>query len=391
MAATSRPRSRPYRHLLAAGLLLCGAGPHAAVSPAAPVALAASTTPDPGQDPLLQVQLRALQPQRPGVTDLYVVGFAGDASEDVFRNETLYLRQLFAQRFGAAGRIVTLINHADNLDAHAYAPEASYDNLAETLQRIGALMDRREDALLLFLTSHGTEQHELYLQFGPGEDADYDTIAPAELRELLDDAGIRNRVIVLSACYSGGFVPALKSADTLIITAARRDRPSFGCGNTASATYFGRAWLIDALARTSDFVESYRLASAEITARERAEGEAPSYPQLYVGARIAPLLQRWRAQLQPVAAPAYPYPEPAAEPETETETETGTGTPANTETPTAAAPEPTADGTAAANGKVHAQPGPRPVPNADGEAKAAAAGPANVPASALPSATTPRH
>lgn len=283
-------------------------------------------------DPIDQAQLRkalnALQPQRPGTTDLYVVGFAGDASEDVFRNETQYLRQLFAQRFDAAGRIVTLINHADNLGAHAYAPQASYDNLADTLQRIGTLMDKREDALLLFLTSHGTEQHELYVQFGPGEDADYDTITPKELRGLLDDAGIRNRVIVLSACYSGGFVPALKSPDTLIITAARRDRPSFGCGNTASATYFGRAWLIDALARTTDFVESYRLATAEITAREQAEGEAPSYPQLYVGARIAPLLRRWRAQLRPVAAPTYPYPE------------------LETETETTAAPDTAADGKA---------------------------------------------
>ncbi|MBB4128950.1 hypothetical protein GGR77_004282 [Xanthomonas translucens] len=308
----------PYRRLVLAlllALLLPACHPDAGAAQAPPDVEA-----DAPVDPIDQAQLRkaldALRPQRPGSTDLYVVGFAGDASEDVFRNETLYLRQLFAQRFGAAGRIVTLINHADNLGAHAYAPQASYDNLADTLQRIGKLMDKREDALLLFLTSHGTEQHELYVQFGPGEDADYDTITPTELRGLLDDAGIRNRVIVLSACYSGGFVPALKSPDTLIITAARRDRPSFGCGNTASATYFGRAWLINALARTTDFVESYRLAAAEITARERAEGEAPSYPQLYVGARIAPLLQHWRAQLQPVAAPAYPYPEPEKETET---------------------------------------------------------------------------
>ncbi|EKU24458.1 C13 family peptidase [Xanthomonas graminis] len=311
---------------LAVALLLALLLP--ACHPDAGAAQAQADAPAP-VDPIDQAQLRkalaALKPQRPGTTDLYVVGFAGDASEDVFRNETQYLRQLFAQRFGAAGRIVTLINHADNLGTHAYAPQASYDNLADTLQRIGKLMDRREDALLLFLTSHGTEQHELYVQFGPGEDADYDTITPKELRGLLDEAGIRNRVIVLSACYSGGFVPALKSPDTLIITAARRDRPSFGCGNTASATYFGRAWLIDALARTTDFVESYRLATAEITAREQAQGEAPSYPQLYVGARIAPLLQRWRAQLQPVAAPAYPYPEP----ETQTQTTTAPATAAD--------------------------------------------------------------
>ncbi|AKK67391.1 C13 family peptidase [Xanthomonas translucens] len=318
MPSFLRNSSLPYRRL-ALALLLALLLPACHADAGAAQAQADAPAP---VDPIDQAQLRkalaALQPQRPGTTDLYVVGFAGDASEDVFRNETHYLRQLFAQRFGAAGRIVTLINHADNLGAHAYAPQASYDNLADTLQRIGKLMDRREDALLLFLTSHGTEQHELYVQFGPGEDADYDTITPKELRGLLDDAGIRNRVIVLSACYSGGFVPALKSPDTLIITAARRDRSSFGCGNTASATYFGRAWLIDALARTTDFVESYRLATAEISARERAQGEAPSYPQLYVGARIAPLLQRWRAPLQPVAAPAYPYPEPEAQTQTTT-------------------------------------------------------------------------
>ncbi|QDI03183.1 peptidase C13 [Xanthomonas cerealis pv. cerealis] len=316
MPSFLRSSSLPYRRL-ALTLLLALLLPACHADPGAAQAQANAPAP---VDPIDQAQLRkalaALQQQRPGSTDLYVVGFAGDASEDVFRNETHYLRQLFAQRFGAAGRIVALINHADNLGAHAYAPQASYDNLADTLQRIGKLMDRREDALLLFLTSHGTEQHELYVQFGPGEDADYDTITPKELRGLLDAAGIRNRVIVLSACYSGGFVPALKSPDTLIITAARRDRPSFGCGNTASATYFGRAWLIDALARTTDFVESYRLATAEITAREQAQGEAPSYPQLYVGARIAPLLQRWRAQLQPVAAPAYPYPEAEAQTQT---------------------------------------------------------------------------
>ncbi|MFC6838776.1 C13 family peptidase [Xanthomonas theicola] len=330
-------------------LLLPACHPNAG---AAQAPTAAQTPVDPRDQAQLHKALAALRPQRPGVTDLYVVGFAGDASEDVFRNETLYLRQLFAQRFDAAGRIVTLINHADNLGAHAYAPQASYDNLADTLQRIGKLMDRREDALLLFLTSHGTEQHELYVQFGPGEDADYDAITPADLRRLLDDAGIGNRVIVLSACYSGGFVPALKSPDTLVITAARRDRPSFGCGNTASATYFGRAWLIDALARTSDFVESYRLAAAEIAAREQAEGEAPSYPQLYVGARIAPLLQRWRAQLQPVAAPAYPYPEP----------ETGH------DTDTAAPPD------AAGDGKAKAKPRTAPGPDAaDGTEPVAAA------------------
>ncbi|WP_295959592.1 C13 family peptidase, partial [uncultured Xanthomonas sp.] len=137
------------------------------------------------------------------------------------------------------------------------------------------------------------------------------------------------------------FVPALKTADTLVITAARRDRPSFGCGNTASATYFGRAWLIDALTRTTDLVDSYRLASAEISAREQAEGEAPSYPQLYVGARIGAWLQHWRAQLPNAAAPVYPYPEPDADDAmtaTDGEPDHAPGTTQTTTPPTPAKP-----------------------------------------------------
>lgn len=174
---------------------------------------------DPVDQAALAQALNALQPQRPGVTDLYVVGFAGDASDDVFRNETLYLRQLFEQRFAARGRVVTLVNNPDNLGERPYAPLATYDNLYDTLAAIGKRMDRKEDALLLFVTTHGTEDHTLYVQVDQDEE---DFISPQDLRQALDDAGIGNRIIVLSACYSGGFIPALRSPDTLILTAARR-------------------------------------------------------------------------------------------------------------------------------------------------------------------------
>ncbi|KCW98436.1 C13 family peptidase [Xanthomonas arboricola] len=260
---------------------------------------------DPVDQAALAQALNALQPQRPGVTDLYVVGFAGDASDDVFRNETLYLRQLFEQRFAARGRVVTLVNNPDNLGEQPYAPLATYDNLYDTLAAIGKRMDRKEDALLLFVTTHGTEDHTLYVQVDQDEE---DFISPQDLRQALDDAGIGNRIIVLSACYSGGFIPALRSPDTLILTAARADRPSFGCGNTSNATYFGQAWLIDAMNRSDDPLAAFDMARTAITAREKQEGELPSLPQQSLGKRIAPVLARWRAGLHAGAAVAYPYP-----------------------------------------------------------------------------------
>jgi hypothetical protein len=202
--------------------------------------------------------------------------------------------------------VVTLVNHPDNLSERPYAPLATYDNLYDTLARIGKLMDPKEDVLLLFVTTHGTEDHTLYVKIGDDEE---DFITPEDLREALDDAGIRNRVIVLSACYSGGFIPKLKTPDTMVITAARADRPSFGCGNTADATYFGKAWLVDALNQTDDFELAYRIAAGEITAREKAEGERPSMPQLWRGGRIGKVLERWRAGVHPGAAVPYSVPE----------------------------------------------------------------------------------
>jgi hypothetical protein len=260
---------------------------------------------DPLDPPQLAAALGALAPQRPGVSDLYVVGFAGDGGDPVFRNEVLYLRDLFARRFDSAGHTLALVNAPDNLGDARYAPLATYDNLYDGLARVGALMDRDEDILLLFASTHGTEDHALYVDAGP---FGYDYITPEDLRQALDDAGIKHRVIVLSACYSGGFIPRLRSADTLVITAARADRPSFGCGNTSNATYFGQAWLIDAMNLTDDFVEAYRLASGAITARERAEGELPSLPQLSQGKRIGATLAHWRAGLHPGPAVPYPYP-----------------------------------------------------------------------------------
>ncbi|MFC7521865.1 C13 family peptidase [Xanthomonas populi] len=294
---------------------------------------------DPVDQAALAQAVKALQQQRPGVTDLFVVGFAGDASDDVFRNETLYLKQLFEQRFDARGRVVTLVNNPDNLGEHPYAPLATYDNLYDTLAAVGKRIDRKEDALLLFVTTHGTEDRTLYVQVDQDEE---DFISPQDLRKALDDAGIGNRIIVLSACYSGGFIPALRSPDTLILTAARADRSSFGCGNTSNATYFGQAWLIDAINQSDDPVAAFDMAKAAITAREKQEGELPSLPQQSLGKRIAPVLARWRAGLHAGPAVAYPYPpledapeaEQAVDPKAHSDAESA-GSPAKPKVPAA--------------------------------------------------------
>ncbi|MGN7724797.1 C13 family peptidase [Luteimonas sp. 22616] len=252
---------------------------------------------------LLADDIAALAPQRPDQVDLYVVGFAGDSTENVFRNEVTYLDALMSKRFDSQGRVVTLVNHLDSLTT-APRPLATLENLRIALAGVGRVMDRDEDVLLLYLTLHGTEEHELAVQLPPVLEQ---WITPRELRKALDDAGIRNRVVAISACYSGGFIPALRDPHALVVTAARGDRASFGCGSESDATYFGRAWLVDGLNRSTSFIDAYGIAASEISQWEHEDGETPSLPQLDAGEAITHRLQLWRSQLAPGPVVPYPY------------------------------------------------------------------------------------
>jgi hypothetical protein len=150
-------------------------------------------------------------------------------------------------------------------------------------------MNPDEDVLALFLTSHGTPDHHLVVSMPP---YDFDDLTPERLRALLDDAGIRFRVIIISACYAGGFIEALAGDDTMVIAASQADRTSFGCRDGAQWTDFGRAFFSEALTQTASFEGAFRLASQRIGAREAKEGLTPSQPQISVGPGIRDQLQR---------------------------------------------------------------------------------------------------
>lgn len=252
---------------------------------------------------LVAKQVAALPVQRPGRVDLYAIGVGGDGTENVFRNEAEYFATLMQRRFHARG-VVTLVSNPDSVGAKP-RPLATYDNLYDAVRGVARRMDRREDVLLLYLTMHGTHDHELALYDPPYVE---DALAPDDLRFVLDEAGIRNRVIAISACYSGGFIPRLKGDDTLVVTAARSDRPSFGCGADSTATFFGRAWMIEGLNRTTDFVEAFRHAQGRIRTWERLQGDEPSHPQMAEGKAIAKRLAAWRSQTTPGPAVVYPWP-----------------------------------------------------------------------------------
>jgi hypothetical protein len=253
------------------------------------------------QPKLLERELARLKPGRKGVVDLYFVGVAGDAGQDVFMREINSVSRLMRERFGAEGRTVRLINNAKTVED---TPIASVTALKATFRRLSEVMDS-EDVLFLYMTSHGSRDHHFALDFWP---LSFNALDPATLRKLLDDAGIKRRVIVISACYSGGFVQPLENDDTLVITAAAADRTSFGCSNEAKFTYFGKAYFDVALRQTRSLVKAFDIARPEIAARESKDRYDKSDPQIFVGKDIGAPLAALESRLEHPSAAIAPVP-----------------------------------------------------------------------------------
>lgn len=238
------------------------------------------------QGQLLQDALAAVPASTPS-SELYSLTLAGDGQQSVFLREADYVSRLLRERFGARGNI-TLINHREQFTKR---PLASRESLRQAIQTL-AERSGSEDLIFLYLTSHGSRDHQLVLQ-QPG--LELNNLPASELAQLLKPLRERHKVLVISACFSGGFIEPLQDNKTLIMTAARADRVSFGCSEENDFTYFGRALFEQALQQTDNLGEAFALAKRRVSEREKAEDFEPSEPQL----ADAPAVQKvWNALRQ---------------------------------------------------------------------------------------------
>jgi hypothetical protein len=237
------------------------------------------------QRQLIEAAVQQMAAPPPGQAAVYYVGFAAYGEQTVFRKEEELAISVFGTRFGSALRSLELVN--DVHDRRTY-PLATYGNLRFALQAIGSRMDRARDVLVLMLTSHGNGEG-IAVTNGP---LVHDVLAPNDLQRVLDQAGIRWRVIVVSACYAGVFIPALRSETTAIITAADAGHSSFGCADNRDLTWFGEALLQDALPQACSLSFAFEDASFLIRRREGEQGVMHSNPQMSLGAQMPEKLQQ---------------------------------------------------------------------------------------------------
>jgi Peptidase C13 family len=222
----------------------------------------------------MNTTLAAILPQRPGTVDAYVVAVGLD-SDAVFGREAREAASVLSRRYGAVGRTVVLTTGKDEK-----APQGSPANIATVLAAVAAKMDVKEDVLILYTTSHGNPEVGIVYRDG---DTSIGMIAPKRLANLLSGLGIERRVVMISACYAGVFVPELQSPNSVIVTAASADRNSFGCAPGNDWTFFGDALINNALRKPQPLDKAVVEAMTLINQWEIAKGLLSSFPQSSVG------------------------------------------------------------------------------------------------------------
>ncbi|TPG10916.1 peptidase C13 [Sphingomonas oligophenolica] len=241
----------------------------------------------------LDTALAQLRPGRHGVVEAFVVVAALD-SDAVFGREAREAGRVLTRRYAAAGHSIVLAGSDGS--APSTLPMGSLQNIGIALARIAELMGK-EDVLVLYTTSHGAPFGVVYNDGDHG----FGAMSPTRLWSILQQLGIENRLLLISACYSGVFVPMLASDTTAILTASSSDRTSFGCRADSDWTFFGDAMINHALRQPQPLATAAAAAGTLIGGWEAHGTLTPSQPQTSIGAKTA-----WLATLEahlPAATP----------------------------------------------------------------------------------------
>jgi hypothetical protein len=237
------------------------------------------------QAALLQAEVARLAPHRNGETAIYALGIAGWAGLDVFAKEIDGGLASIARVLPIKDRTLRLINNPATL---ASVPLASLHNLTAAVHAVGNVMNKDDDVLVLLMTSHG-DRKGFALQLPDQAPVD---LTPKEVAEILDREGIKYRAVIISACFSGIFLPPLANDNTIVMTAADDQHTSFGCAPERDWTYFGDAFLRQSLQPGTDFEQAFAHARTLIQGWELMDQAPPSNPQAHFGpalvAKLAP-------------------------------------------------------------------------------------------------------
>jgi len=237
------------------------------------------------QQALLQTEIGRLAPPKQGATNIYALGIGGWADQDVFLKELDGGLAAIGGILPIQGHTVRIVNHHETTES---TPIANQRNFAASVHAVGTVMNKDEDVLVLLMTSHGTPTG-FGLRLPSGVTTE---LTPQEVAGTLDKEGIKNRIVIVSACFSGTFLPPLANDDTIVLTASDATNTSFGCAPERDWTYFGDALFRQSFRRGWDLQHAFDNARVLISGWEMMDRARPSNPQAHFGptlvAKLAP-------------------------------------------------------------------------------------------------------
>jgi hypothetical protein len=241
------------------------------MSPASEAVLAA-------QDFLLDHALDELEEERPGRADLYFVGFAPDSRRDGFRADVEAAQQVMDERWDTGRRSLVLVN---NLQTIAQHPFATLTYLRKTLQELGDIINPDEDVVMVYLAGSAGPDHALAAVNPP---LDLIALTPQGLGQLLDNAGIRFRIIVVSTCYAGAWLDPLKDDESAVIVSSPADVHGADCEGSNAPTPFGQAFFGEGMRRADTLAAAFKLARDKL-------GDKAAAPEMWIGPVLAERLK----------------------------------------------------------------------------------------------------
>jgi hypothetical protein len=244
---------------------------------------------NPAAEPILSLQrelqdeaLAALEEHTQDEADLYFVGFAPDGAHDVWRERMEAAQRVMDGHWGTEGRSIVYVNDPTRLTE---APMASVTHLREVLEEIAAASNPDEDIVMLYLAGRSNADGSMTVSLPP---LGLVQLSGPGLASLLEQAGLRWRVVVVATCAPQTFIDALADAHTLVIAAAGgTDRPQ-GCARGGEPTAFGDVLFGEALASSSTLPAAFTQAHRKLS----AQGPAPV---IHVGEAIGAQLARLRS------------------------------------------------------------------------------------------------
>lgn len=241
------------------------------------------------QQAALNKELDSVQASDPKKIELYSLVVAAYGTQEVFRRESVFIENLFSTQYQNRSTAIYLTNSQRSLDEK---PFATSTGIKQSIERLAEKMDKENDIFFLYVTSHGSKDKKISLNHNGLGLGDIDS---KWLGDILKGSGIKHKVIVLSACYSGGFIDDLKDDNSIIMTSASSDRTSFGCGDDSDFTYFGKAYFKESLTPQTNFVEAFTKAKELVAQWEKNEQQKASNPQIYIAPRVESYVKKWTA------------------------------------------------------------------------------------------------